>query len=174
MRKYTVVRSKLERNLPDNLIDLLILQKLSIYDKEMRNKLLRQNDKDDWDRLEKDWDSSESDEDEQEAVNNFIWYYGADDPNNYFAMITRNNTFYEKDTQVLCCYGRSPNSHLMPAYGFCLANNKYNSLKFKVWIDFNQDEIVREEALKAKREAREAKLKAKIQAKKDKIAKKLA
>ena len=43
----------------------------------------------------------------------------------------------------------------MAAYGFCLQNNKYNSLRFKVWIDFNQDAAEREKALEAKKQARE-------------------
>lgn len=72
-------------------------------------------------------------------------------------MTTRNNNFFEKDTQVLCCYGRRSNTYLMPAYGFCLANNKYNSLRFKVWIDFTQDEKEREKALEIKKQEREKK-----------------
>jgi len=66
-------------------------------------------------------------------------------------MTTRNNDFFEKDSQVLCCYGRRSNTYLMAVYGFCLQNNKYNSLRFKVWVDFTKDEKERMEALERKR-----------------------
>ncbi len=35
------------------------------------------------------------------------------------------------------CYGRRTNRFLLLNYGFCLNNNKYNSLSFRVWINFN-------------------------------------
>ena len=41
IRKYTVVKNKLDRGLPENLIDFLLLKKRSNYDVEMRQKLLR-------------------------------------------------------------------------------------------------------------------------------------
>lgn len=66
-------------------------------------------------------------------------------------MTTRNNDFFEKDSQVLCCYGRRSNTYLMAVYGFCLQNNKYNSLRFKVWVDFTKDEKERMEAFERKR-----------------------
>jgi len=66
-------------------------------------------------------------------------------------MTTRNNDFFEKDTQVLCCYGRRSNTYLMAVYGFCLHNNKYNSLIFKVWVDFTQDEKERMQVLEERR-----------------------
>ena len=95
MRKYTVVKNKLDRDLPENLIDFLLLKKRSNYDNEKRLKLLRQNKQADWDRAEKDWDSSE--DDEEDAINNYVWYSG-EDPSNYFVMATRDSTFYEKDS----------------------------------------------------------------------------
>jgi hypothetical protein len=127
----------MDRDLPENLIDFLLIKKKCNYLNEARLKLLRKNEQADWDRLDKDWDSSEEEVDD--AVNNFIWYRGDQDPDNYFTMMTRHNDFIEKDCQVLCCYGRRSNTYLMPAYGFCLQNNKYNSLRFKVWVDFSNE-----------------------------------
>ena len=43
---------------------------------------------------------------------------------------------YLKNDQVFHCYGRRSNNYLLNYYGFCLQNNKYNTLKFKVNIDF--------------------------------------
>ena len=83
-----------------------------------------------------------------------MWYTGAEDPSNYFAMMTRENDYYEKDTQVFCCYGRRSNTYLMSVYGFCLQNNKYNSLRFSVWMDFTQDEKDRAKLIEQKKEER--------------------
>ena len=110
------------------------------------------NEQEDWDRLEKDFDSSEDEDDNN--VNNFIWYHHDQDPDNYFTMSTRCHDFFERDSQVLCCYGRRSNTYLMPAYGFCLQNNKYNSLRFKVWVDFTQDEKAKMEAIAKRKKER--------------------
>ena len=37
---------------------------------------------------------------------------------------------------MFVCYGRRTNRYLLCAYGFCLESNKYNSLQFRVWLDF--------------------------------------
>lgn len=127
------------------MIDFLLLKKANNYSNEARLMILRQHDQTDWDKYERDWDSSE--DDNEDAVNNFIWYKGPADPDNYFTMSTRSNDSFEKDQQILCCYGRRSNTYLMAVYGFCLKNNKYNSLRFKVWVDFTQDEKARLEAI---------------------------
>lgn len=117
-RKYTLVQNKTDRDLPENLIDFLLIKKQSNYQNENRVRLLRMNNQEDWDRLEKDFDSSE--DEGENCINNFIWYHHDKDPDNYFTMATRCHDFFEKDTQILCCYGRRSNTYLMPAYGFCL------------------------------------------------------
>ena len=76
----------MDRDLPENLIDFLLINKKCNYLNEARLKLLRKNEQADWDRLDKDWDSSEEEVDD--AVNNFIWYRGDQDPDNYFTMMT--------------------------------------------------------------------------------------
>lgn len=43
---------------------------------------------------------------------------------------------YKPNDQVFHCYGRRDNQYLLANYGFCLNYNKYNSLNFKVNIDF--------------------------------------
>lgn len=42
----------------------------------------------------------------------------------------------EKDSQIYVCYGRRSNRYLLSGYGFTLKKNKYNALKFRVWLDF--------------------------------------
>jgi hypothetical protein len=63
---------------------------------------------------------------------------------------------YDVGQQVFHCYGRRTNRFLLLNYGFCLNNNKYNSLSFRVWINFNwQEERKRdEERKKAEAEGR--------------------
>lgn len=48
------------------------------------------------------------------------------------------------------CYGRRTNRYLLGNYGFSLENNKYNSLAFRVWLDFNDPNT-----LKSRQEERE-------------------
>ena len=40
-------------------------------------------------------------------------------------------------SHIFHCYGRRTNRFLLLNYGFCLNNNKYNSLTFRVWINFD-------------------------------------
>ena len=51
-------------------------------------------------------------------------------------MSTRNKNIYEVDDQVFHFYGRQNNRYLQKNYGFLLAKNKYNSVTFKVLLDF--------------------------------------
>ena len=75
-------------------------------------------------------------EDDDEEEENFAWY-DLRDKNTYFVLNTMNKNTYKKDDQVFHCYGRRSNQYLLANYGFVLQNNKYNSLRFKVNIDFN-------------------------------------
>lgn len=42
---------------------------------------------------------------------------------------------------MFVCYGRRTNRYLLCAYGFCLESNKYNSLQFRVWLDFTPKKL---------------------------------
>lgn len=48
-------------------------------------------------------------------------------------------TFYRKGDQLFNCYGLRNNRFLMINYGFCLRNNKYNSLGFKVFVNYKKN-----------------------------------
>ena len=43
---------------------------------------------------------------------------------------------YHKNDQIFHCYGRRSNRYLLSNYGFCLNTNKYDTLKFKIQLDF--------------------------------------
>jgi hypothetical protein len=43
---------------------------------------------------------------------------------------------YKQDDQIFHCYGRRTNQYLLRNYGFALRSNKYNSLRFRVNVDF--------------------------------------
>ena len=64
-------------------------------------------------------------------------WFSADLPNCYFAMYCRHKTAYRKGDQLFNSYGARDNRFLLTNYGFTLRRNKYNSLGFKVFLNFN-------------------------------------
>lgn len=50
-QKSTVVKKRVEARHPDNLIDLLIMQKSYLYEKEQKMKLLKDQDEEHWDKM---------------------------------------------------------------------------------------------------------------------------
>lgn len=62
-------------------------------------------------------------------------------PDIYFAMHCRHRTSYKKGDQLFNSYGVRNNRHLIVNYGFCLRNNKYNSLGFKVFVNAKNDAL---------------------------------
>lgn len=125
----------MERRQPENLIDILVMQKAYLYDKEERMKILKEQDEDEWNKMTEEYNSSEEEDDEE----NFAWYNHTDDQT-YFVLCTKHKNVYNPGQQVFHCYGRRTNRFLLLNYGFCLNNNKYNSLSFRVWINFNWQE----------------------------------
>mmetsp|Transcript_6064 Transcript_6064/g.5480 ORF Transcript_6064/g.5480 Transcript_6064/m.5480 type:complete len:225 (+) Transcript_6064:1436-2110(+) len=95
-------------------------------------KILKELDEEEWAKLTEEYDSSEEEDDEE----NFSWYKDGDE-NSYFVLCTKYKNVYRKGDQVFHCYGRRTNRFLLLNYGFCLTHNKYNSLSFRVWINFN-------------------------------------
>ncbi len=72
---------------------------------------------------------------------NYEWWRGIDDDRGvYFAMGTKFSSFYRKNDQLFNCYGRRTNRFLLINYGFCLRHNKYNSLGFKVFVNYANEE----------------------------------
>lgn len=60
-------------------------------------------------------------------------------------MGTKFKTCYRKGEQLFNCYGLRTNRFLLLNYGFCLRNNKYNSLGFKVFVNSPQKKEAMEE-----------------------------
>lgn len=81
-----------------------------------------------------EYDSSEESDEEE----NFGWWE-YNDKNMYFQMGTKYKNIYKEKDQVFHCYGRRTNRFLLVNYGFCLRNNKYDSLSFRVWVNFDWD-----------------------------------
>jgi hypothetical protein len=79
----------------------------------------------------KEFDSSEDSDSEED----FGWWR-YDDEDMYFMMGTKYKNIYKKQQQLFHCYGRRTNRFLLINYGFCLRNNKYNSISFRVYINF--------------------------------------
>ena len=61
--------------------------------------------------------------------------------NIYFAMYARHRTCYKKGDQLLNSYGARDNRFLLTNYGFTLRQNKYNSLGFKVFLNYKDGNI---------------------------------
>jgi hypothetical protein len=62
------------------------------------------------------------------------WNYFDEDV--YYSMGAKYKSFYRKGDQLFNCYGLRTNRFLLINYGFCLRNNKYNSLGFKVFVNY--------------------------------------
>ena len=54
-------------------------------------------------------------------------------------MNTRHHTAYRKGDQLFNSYGLRNNRFLITNYGFTLRHNKYNSLGFKVFVNYSND-----------------------------------
>ena len=54
-------------------------------------------------------------------------------------MSSRHRTCYRKGDQLLNSYGCRTNRFLLTNYGFTIRQNKYNSLGFKVFVNFDSD-----------------------------------
>lgn len=85
-----------------------------------------------WENMGKEYNSSDDEDDEE----NFAWYKDSD-PDTYFVLCTKYKNTFAENQQIFHCYGRRTNRFLLLNYGFCLNNNKYNSLSFRVWVNFN-------------------------------------
>lgn len=131
-KKSVVIKKKSERKGPNDLIELLTREKDQMWNREQRMKVLKEQDEAEWQKLIEEFNSSDSDDEEED----FAWY-DMEDKDTYFVLTTLNKIVYLKDTQVFHCYGRRSNQYLVGNYGFCLPKNKYNSLRFKVNLDFS-------------------------------------
>jgi len=108
------------------------MEKSYLYEREQRQKLRKEAEEERLQEKLQEYDSSDDDEDEE----NFGWMQ-KNDSDNYLVLATKHKNAYEKGQQVFHCYGRRTNRFLLVNYGFCLENNKYNSLNFRVWINFD-------------------------------------
>lgn len=62
----------------------------------------------------------------------FYYRFDNDDKHNFFIVVVDNYLGLKKGQQVFNCYGKRSNRFLLLWYGFCLKQNKYNSLTFSV------------------------------------------
>ena len=76
---------------------------------------------------------------------NFAWY-DINDKDNFFVLTTLSKHAFPKGSQVFHCYGRRSNGDLLSHYGFSLACNKYESLRFNVTVDFGWRKAMEKEA----------------------------
>ena len=79
-------------------------------------------------------------DEELEFEENFKKWWKPTMPNVYFAMSARHRTCYRKGDQLLNSYGCRTNRFLLTNYGFTIRQNKYNSLGFKVFVNYENNE----------------------------------
>jgi hypothetical protein len=72
---------------------------------------------------------------EYDLNEDFSWITPETEDDIYYAMGAKFKTCYRKGEQLFNCYGLRTNRFLLLNYGFCLRNNKYNSLGFKVFVN---------------------------------------
>jgi hypothetical protein len=72
---------------------------------------------------------------EYDLNEDFSWITTEVEGEIFYAMGTKFKTCYRKGEQLFNCYGLRTNRFLLLNYGFCLRNNKYNSLGFKVFVN---------------------------------------
>ena len=77
-------------------------------------------------------------EESNEDYEEYKKWYKPEMENCYFVMYARHRTCYRKGDQLLNSYGSRDNRFLLTNYGFTLRQNKYNSLGFKVFLNFNK------------------------------------
>ena len=77
-----------------------------------------------------------------DGTEDYSWWRGVEDDRGvYFAMGTKFSSHYRKGDQLFNCYGRRTNRFLLVNYGFCLRQNKYNSLGFKVFVNNSEKDV---------------------------------
>jgi len=92
-KKSVVIKKRVEARAPKNLIELLVLQKSYMYDREQRMKLFKEQDEEEEDKMRKEYDTSSDEDDDEE---NFVWC-NSGDPDVYLTLGSQNKTIYEKD-----------------------------------------------------------------------------
>ena len=104
-----------------------------MVEKEEGLRQLREQEAKEFAMMQDEFDSEESED--LDPRDKYKWF-NFDDKSNYFILSTRNKNIYEENDQVFHFYGRQNNRYLLKNYGFLLAKNKYNSVTFKVLLDF--------------------------------------
>jgi len=78
--------------------------------------------------------NEDGEEDDDEDDSDWEWF-NDNDNDNYFVVATHTRLSYKKGDQIFNCYGRRTNRFLLMWYGFCLQDNRYNSLSFRLWMN---------------------------------------
>ena len=65
------------------------------------------------------------------------WHF--DDPNTYFCVSTKEQYKFAPGQQIFTSYGRRSNKYLMTFYGFCIENNRHDSVIMRIRRKINSD-----------------------------------
>eukprot|EP00347_Sterkiella_histriomuscorum_P010279 403376910 len=125
--------SKKRKPQPKDVVYKLVEQDPELSKRDLQARLLKlKNWKEQYKKFNQDNEIYDVDED-------FSKWWSYFDDKVYYAMGAKFKTFYRKGDQLFNCYGLRNNRFLMINYGFCLRNNKYNSLGFKVFVNYKKN-----------------------------------
>ena len=85
-------------------------------------------------------ESESSSEESDETSEDFEWYNpnAKMDKDTYFTYVNKDRKSFDKGDQVYYCYGNRSNKFLLINYGFCYADNKYDSYEILVKKEFKE------------------------------------
>ena len=74
--------------------------------------------------------------DSEETDEEFDWFNAQEHTDEtFFTLVNKTRETIEAGEQVFYCYGNRTNKFLLLNYGFCFANNKYDSYEFPMRLD---------------------------------------
>jgi len=67
----------------------------------------------------------------EESKKDFSWW-SYDDPRTYFCVSTSSKYAFKPGQQIFTSYGRRSNKFLLTFYGFCIPNNRHDSVIMRI------------------------------------------
>ena len=76
---------------------------------------------------------------EQKKVEKSFSWWHFDDPSTYFCVSTKSKYSFKPGQQIFTSYGRRSNRFLLTFYGFCIEDNRHDSVIMRIRRQINSD-----------------------------------
>lgn len=83
-------------------------------------------------------EAKEKQAEKEKAEKDFSWWK-YDDPQTYFCVSTKEQYSFKPGQQIFTSYGRRSNKFLLTFYGFCIADNRHDSVVMRIRRSIDQD-----------------------------------